>query len=287
MKKIILLSIIFTACFLNAHVIHTEAMDCRGHVQGIAADETGIYCSFAYERVKVDYNGKTLFREKVFPHSGDIASDGKMLYCAVNLWDSKLAEKYGANSCIFIYDRNFKLLKVKPFKTLRGIDGIAFINGKFYVGLNYLGSKLRTGNKIAILDKNLNLLKIAAVTIGRNTKFGPQTLNNFRGRLLAGFYGGGGRSFIFSPEELEKSDTVVSPVDSLPADTTVGFSELPPSFAPAGAFIVARNRRKIIDPKTKKRTYGVAFTVYTQDEDGKLKKVKSADFAPAKISAEF
>lgn len=273
MQKIISMLLLLSAVILHAREIRTETQDCRGHVQGIVADETGIYCSFAYERLKVDHQGKTLFREKVDPHSGDIATDGKKIYCAVSLWDKKIAAKHGAHNCIFIYDRDFKLLEVKPFKALTGLDGIAFIDGKFYVGLNELGNQHRMENKIAIFDKNFNLLKIAVVTIGQNTIYGPQTLNNFRGKLLAGFYGGGKNSFIFDPAELEKSDTAVKPVGSIPVDTTVGFSELPPSIAPEGSFLVARNRRKT-DPQTKKRTYGAGFSVYTMDKNGKLKKIK-------------
>ena len=254
-----------------AKTIYSEAIDCRGHVQGITADETGIYCSFAYEFLKLDFAGKTLLRRPAPFHSGDATTDGKKIYVSVNLSDKQLAEKYGSRSCIFIYDRNCELLEVKPLKNLPGIDGIVFINGKFYIGLNYLGAQLRTENKIAIMDHNFNLLKIAAVTIGKNTKFGPQTLNNFRGKLMAGFYGGKGKTFIYDLKELESSDAVVKPIGAFPEDTTVGCVLLPKSVAKEETFIIARNRRKY-NEQTKRKHYGIRFHLRQAPPDADIYK---------------
>ena len=258
MKKFIfcLMALFFAGVY--AKTVDSEAIDFIGHVQGITADETGIYCSFSRELLKVDFAGKTLFRRPAPFHSGDTTTDGEKIYVSVNLSDKELAEKYGARCCIFIYDRNCELLEVKPMKNLSGIDGIVFINGKFYIGLNYLGSQLRTENKIAILDRNFNLLKIATVTIGKNTKFGPQTLNNFRGKLIAGFYGGGNNSFIYDLEELNNSDTVVKPIGAFPENTTVGFSLVPEKIAKDETFIVARNRRQF-NEKAKRFRFGIRF----------------------------
>ena len=255
----ILLSIVSLFAFaLCARTVNTEDADFRGHVQGIAVDETGIYCSFSRELLKVDFAGRTLLRRPSPFHSGDVATDGEKIYVSVNISDETLVQKYGARCCIFIYDRNCELLEVKPMKNLSGIDGIVFINGKFYIGLNYLGSQLRTENKIAILDRNFNLLKIATVTIGKNTKFGPQTLNNFRGKLIAGFYGGGNNSFIYDLEELNNSDTVVKPIGAFPENTTVGFSLVPEKIAKDETFIVARNRRQF-NEKAKRFRFGIRF----------------------------
>ena len=270
MKKILLFSAFFTAALLHAEVIRTVDMDFRGHLQGIAADETGIYCSFAHEMMKIDYTGKRVRRFTTHSHAGDMTTDGTKVYCAVTLWYKEPIEKYGASSCIFIYDKDLNLLEVKPFKTLRGFDGIAYLNGKFYVGLNDLGNKLRNENRIAVFDKNFALLKIAAVTIGKPTKFGAQTINRFNGKLLAGFYGGGENSFIFDPAELETSDTTVKPIGTLPVNVTVGFTELPPRVASPGTFIEARNSRKK-DPVSGKKKYGAKFFIKCQAADGKLK----------------
>ena len=54
MKKFLLLFALSGAVLLHAEVIRTADMDFRGHLQGIAVDETGIYCSFAHEMMKVD-----------------------------------------------------------------------------------------------------------------------------------------------------------------------------------------------------------------------------------------
>lgn len=269
MKNFLLIVCAFFAFALCARIVSTEDADFRGHVQGIAADETGIYCSFSRELLKVDFAGKTLLRCPSPFHSGDVTTDGEKIYVSVSISDETLVPKYGAKCCIFIYDRNCKLLEVKPFKNLRGIDGIAFINGRFYIGLNYLGARLRTENKIAIMDHNFNLLKIATVTIGKNTKFGPQTLNNFRGKLIAGFYGGGKNSFIYDLEELNNSDTVVKPIGAFPENTTVGFSLVPAKIAKDETFIVARNRRQF-NEKAKRFRFGIRFHFRPAPPDEKI-----------------
>ena len=271
MKKIHLLTFLFVSTLLPAQTIYTSEKNFRGHLQGIIADETGIYCSFAHDMLKVDFNGNMLRRFPVPSHAGDMTSDGENIYCAISLWNQQYAEKHGSANCIFVFDKEFKLKEVKPLKDLKGIDGIAYINGKFYIGINELSSRLRPENKIAILDKNFKLLKIATVTIGVKTKFGAQTLNNFNGKLLASFYGGGDNSFVFDPAELESSDKTVKPVDSFPADTTVGFTMLPETVAEPGTFIVARNFRTT-EPVSKKRRYGAKFLVQKLDASGKLKK---------------
>lgn len=271
MKKFIFCVIALLFAGVYAQTIYSEAIDCRGHVQGITADETGIYCSFAYEFLKLDFAGKTLIRRPAPFHSGDTTTDGEKIYVSVNLSDKQLAEKYGSRCCIFIYDRNCELQEVKPLKNLPGIDGIVFINGKFYIGLNYLSSQLRTENKIAILDRNFDLIKIATVTIGKNTKFGPQTLNNFRGKLMAGFYGGRGKTFIYDLKELESSDAVVKPIGIFPEDTTVGCVLLPESVAKEETFIIARNRRKY-NEQTKRKHYGIRFHLRQAPPDADIYK---------------
>ena len=55
MKNFLLIVCAFFAFALCARIVSTEDADFRGHVQGIAADETGIYCSFSRELLKVDF----------------------------------------------------------------------------------------------------------------------------------------------------------------------------------------------------------------------------------------
>ncbi len=265
---------------LTAQVFFTETRDFRGHIQGFAADETGIYCAFGHDMAKIDFDGRILTRFASPSHSGDITTDGEKIYCAVALWQrvpasSEVIKKYNAESCIFVYNKNLELLEIKPLKNLYGIDGIAFINGKFYVALNHLGSRHRTENRIAIFDKNFNLLKIATVSIGARTKFGAQTLNNYQGKLLAAFYGGGKKSYIFDPQELKNSSSVVKPVAAFPENVCVGFCETPQALTPIpGTFIIARNTRNL-DPKYKplpgRGRSGVKFQVKYLDSKGILR----------------
>ena len=270
MKKFLLPFLLFCAILSTmAQTIYTSASNFRGHLQGVAVDETGIYCSFAYEMAKFDYNGKLIKRLPAPFHSGDVTTDGEKFYCSVVLRDEALIKKHGAQNCLFVYDKNLQLLEVKPFKQLRGIDGIAFINGKFYIGLNEHGAARRMKNRIAIFDKNFKMLKIATVTINRNTKFGAQTLNYFNGKLLAGFYGGGTTSFLFDLKQLEQSGTTVTPAGILKANTTVGFSVLPAAIAPDGTFIVARNTRAP-DKASGQRRFGAKFLFQKADKKGNV-----------------
>ena len=271
MKKLLLLLVFsLIAATVYAETIFT-IKDFRGHQQGMTVDESSIYSSFTYEIVKFDFTGKVICRIPAPFHSGDLTTDGKKLYCAVALRHEELIKKHGAPSCIFIYNKNLELLEIKPLPHLSDIDGIAYLKGKFYLALNDLGSARRMENRIAILDSNFNVLKIATVTIGSLTRFGAQTLNPFNGKLLAGFYGGRGNSFIFDPDELENSTSTVKPIGSIPADTSVGFSELPAAAtaAPGKTFIVARNTRAV-DPVSKRRKSGVKFLIQQLDKAGKL-----------------
>ena len=76
---------------------------------------------------------------------------------------------------------------------------------------------------------------------------------------------------IFDPDELENSTSTVKPIGSIPADTSVGFSELPAAAtaAPSKIFIVARNTRAV-DPVSKRRKSGVKFLIQQLDKAGKL-----------------
>ena len=55
MKKFLLPLLLFCAILSTmAQTIYTSASNFRGHLQGLAVDATGIYCSFAYEMAKFD-----------------------------------------------------------------------------------------------------------------------------------------------------------------------------------------------------------------------------------------
>ena len=280
MKTALTLTSLLLLFTLTAQIFFTKTRDFRGHSQGICADESGIYCAFGYDIAKFDFTGRQLIRIQSPPHSGDLTTDGEKIYCSVALWEnfpgnSEIIKKYNASSCIFIYDKNLNLLEIKPLKEVRGIDGIAFISGKFYIALNHLGSLRRTENRIAIFDKNFNLLKIAIVSIGSPTKYGAQTLNHFQGKLLAAFYGGGKKSYIFDLMELENSSGTVKPVGTLPENANVGFCETPPALASApGTFIIARNTRNtdpLCKPLPGKGRSGVKFQIKYLDSNGVLR----------------
>lgn len=271
MKKLSIIFAILTATALFAETIRTEEKNFRGHLQGFAIDETGIYCSFANDMLKTDLKGKTIRKFSTCSHAGDMTTDGKNIYCAVTIWDKKIAEKYGAHNCVFIYDKELNLLEVKPFKELNGFDGIAFLDGKFYIGLNDLSNKLRMENRIAIFDKNWKLLKISSVTIGCQTRYGAQNLKAYRGKLLAGFYGGGDAAFIFDPAELLNSDKTVKPEGTFPTQTSTGFAELPAELSTEPDSVIIARSTSTRDKATGKKKFGARFLVQRINGKGVLK----------------
>ena len=104
MMKTFFTSAAFLLLFqLTAQVFFTETRNFRGHIQGFAADETGIYCAFGYDVAKFDFNGKVLIRIAAPPHAGDITTDGEKIYCAAALWQSvpaslEIIKKYNDSS---------------------------------------------------------------------------------------------------------------------------------------------------------------------------------------------
>ena len=219
---------------VQAGEIISEASGFVGHLQGIAADETGIYWSFYDTLLKTDYAGKTLASVKIPRHSGDLCvADGKV-YVSVTYYDAKMVAESGGSGWVYIYDRELSLLQKKALPDTPRPDGITFLKEKFYIAGDDFGKELHPHNTISIYDKEFAFERKITVNIGKETHYGAQTLNAFNGRILASFYAKDGNTLFLAPPDLK-------PCEFFPISLNVGFAVIPPELtAGRQLFLAAR-----------------------------------------------
>lgn len=112
-----------------------------------------------------------------------------------------------------------------PVPQSKGLDGITFHNGIFYVGGGSRGfeEKPHRTNSVIRLDSELKFLEDRDVEIGVDTAYGVQTINVIGGKLVVSFYARKGTR-IFDFETLK-------PIAEFPKDTSVGIVPVPASIA--------------------------------------------------------
>ncbi len=229
-------AILFTVCAVLASggEIVCEKKDFKGHLQGIAADSSGICWSFYGTVVKTDYAGKILASVKSPRHSGDLCiADGKVCV-SITHYDPEIAEREGGTGFVYVYDANLKFLRKYALPDTPRPDGIAFCTGKFYVAGDDFGKHDHPVNTVSVYTPEFKFEKKITVDIGRPTKYGVQTLNEFDGGLLAAFYARNGSVFLTVPE------LKVSGV--FPTSANVGFAFVPPEYCGGRRLVlIARN----------------------------------------------
>ena len=211
-----------------------EATGFSGHLQGIAADESGIYWSFYDTVVKTDYRGKELARIAIPRHAGDLCLVDGELHVSVILYDKKLAKRAGGTGWIYICGPDLKLHRKVALPDTPRPDGIAFLNGKFYIAGDDFGKNPHPVNTISVYDRKLKFERKITVDVGLPTRYGAQTLNAVDGRLLASFYTGRNNAFFLEPPELKK-------VGTFPRSVNVGMAVVPKSISGGRElFLIAR-----------------------------------------------
>lgn len=233
-----------------------------GHIQGIAADESGIYWSFSRALIKTDYSGKKLFSMKNIPHYGDVCVvDGKVYVAVIIQGRKNIIAHKKHRAWIFVHDA--KTLKfLRKYKIPHPLpDGIAYADGKFYVG-GGKGRDFHLLNPLYVYDKNFNLLKEHTLDIGSQTRYGTQTLNIVNGKLLASFYmDKAKKAYFFDLNALSKPDSF------FPVRVSNGFAVVPEKIAgEKDVFLIAKSTGK-------KRDYSAKLRV-VKYVDGKLKPFK-------------
>ncbi len=130
--------LIIAGILITGTVVHGEVFcsgTFKGHLQGIAADESGnLYWSFTVTLVKTDAQGKELAKVATPGHSGDLTWHGGKIYIAVanGRWNT---EGGGANSFIHVHDdKTLALISKHPLpEVIYGSGGVECYNGRFFV----------------------------------------------------------------------------------------------------------------------------------------------------------
>ena len=201
-----------------------EAKGFPGHLQGIAADESGIYWSFYDTVVKTDWSGRELARVAIPRHAGDLCLVGGKVYVSVIYYDRKMAKREGGTGWVYVCDGNLKFLRKVALPDTPRPDGITFLNGKFYIAGDDFGKAPHPVNTIGVYDRDLKFERKITVDIGIPTRYGAQTLNAVNGRILAGFYASRGNGVFLEPPELRK-------VGTFPRSVNVGMAPVPKKLA--------------------------------------------------------
>ena len=195
-----------------------------GHLQGIAADDTGLYWSFADTVVKTDYTGKITASAAVPKHAGDLCAADGLIYVAVCYYNKADIERDGDTGWVYVYNDKLEFQRKIALPDTRRPDGITFCQGCFYVAGDDFGKPLHRENSIRVYSADWQHLRAVTVDIGRPTHYGVQTLNAVGDRILAGFYAQRPNSVFLSVPELK-------PEGTFPVAVSVGFAVMPKKFS--------------------------------------------------------
>lgn len=214
-----MLLILGTALLLQGAGIANLKNNYQWHMQGITADETGVYWSFTNILVKTDFKGNVL-KELPLPdkcHVGDLCVADGDIYAGILLRDPKLIKaNNNSMSAVWQFSNDLKFKKQHLVAGKLGVDGITFYKGKFYVAPN-AGKKVHQQVVIDVYDRNFKHLKQGVFTVpGFELRYGAQNLSEVNGKLAAAYYGSKGYSFIIDFETLQQAGTMAtSPTQSM------------------------------------------------------------------------
>ena len=173
------------------------------HLQGVAADETGLYFSFTDVLVKTDYTGKVLKEFKYVSHMGDLCIvDGDLFVVMQFRSQPHRIANGNRKSAVLQFSKDLVLKKKHTLTIPYGIDGITFCDGKFYIAPG-LKKDPKQETMLMVFDRNFKLLKEVRFKTGTTMTFGAQTLTTVNGKILASYYDDGDCSFVLEPETLK------------------------------------------------------------------------------------
>ena len=163
----------------------------KSHIQGIALTDDAIYLSHVEGITRIDWQGNVVTNVDVRRHMGDIEVVDGVIYGA--LGKTKDPHKgLGGRGYIQTF-RASDLARVGEDVCLHhvapGIDGIAYLNGFFYVGGGRIGGKKGpVRNLVVKLDRDLRPVKSANLDRGWKTWFGIQDVAAVNGEIFLFFY---------------------------------------------------------------------------------------------------
>ena len=163
----------------------------KSHIQGIALTDDVIYLSHVEGLVKIDWTGNVITNVEVRRHMGDIEVVDGLVYGA--LGKTKDPHKGLGGTAYVTTFRADDLAHVGEDTCLRhvapGIDGIAYLNGFFYVGGGRLGGKNSpVRNLVVKLDRDLKPVKSANLDRGWKMVAGVQDVAAIDGEVYLFFY---------------------------------------------------------------------------------------------------
>ena len=212
------------AAMTFATEIVCEKQGFNGHLQGIAADKTGIYWSFYDTVVKTDYTGKITASATVPPHAGDLCvSEGK-IYVSLTYYHKADIQRDGGKGWVYIFDQNLQFRQKIALPDTPAPDGITRLGDRFYVAGNDFGKALHRVNTISLYSADWKYEGRVQVDIGVPTAYGAQTLNAVGDRILAAFYAKGKGSYFLTLPDMK-------PVEPFPCAVSVGMAVMPPELA--------------------------------------------------------
>ena len=152
--------------------------DAIGHVQGICCDEDAIYAVFTNAVYKIDWNGDVVKSVSAPQHSGDPCLANGKLYVSMSC-DEGVA--------LYEYDLDLNLTRKIKLEDCPAADGVAYLNGKFYVGgpSTYEPHK---DNLTLVYDSDFNLIQKTNVNFDVETHYGPQSIAAWNDEIFIAFY---------------------------------------------------------------------------------------------------
>lgn len=235
MKILLSLFIFSSTLLLQGALLENRNTAYDYHLQGMAADQTGVYWTFTYDLIKTDYKGKVIKAIKLPKvHCGDMCIVDGDIFVSAFFNDRKLiAANNNYKSAIYRFDKDLKLKKRYTLPIQQTIDGITFHKGTFYVALR-MGNVAKKETVLMLFDKEFKFQKKLTVPIHAMTKYAAQNLTMVNGRILGAFYAKGPRSPLFDPSTLK----IVSYINLKP---DVGMAQVPVAIAGnSNTFLVGR-----------------------------------------------
>lgn len=167
-----------------------------GHVQGLCEGDGYYYLSQMTRILKIDHDGRCVKSVSVLSHTGDLCFHDGRVYASVVAY----AGPHQGKGLIQVYDTDLNLVREKVYP--QGMDGIAYLNGRFYVGSgchretvpHALGEEPQSktphlDNDMAIVDaQTLELEKVVSYTHGHKTRYGAQNIATDGKLLYIAFY---------------------------------------------------------------------------------------------------
>lgn len=167
-----------------------------GHIQGLCKGEDCYYLSQMTRLHKIGLDGRSVRSVPVLSHTGDLCFHKGHVYASVCAYTGP----HKGKGLIQVYDADLKLVREKVYP--RGMDGIACLNGKLFVGN---GCHCETvphpegkepqsktphpDNDMAIVDpETLELERTVVYSHGEKTRYGAQNIETDGKLLYVSFY---------------------------------------------------------------------------------------------------